>query len=124
VENSIGPWEHGPFTYVVEELPRTGDRYELMFTVEQEGLSLGSGIASLTRSAESIAVSRAPNGASDTDTELWIRTRLREEAKTRLEELLDHSADSLAPGTPVRLLDITSSDDDLIDKLVRSGRPG
>jgi hypothetical protein len=124
VKNTTGPSHYGPFTYLGKDVPQTGDRYEFKFTVEQDGRRLGSAIASLKRSAETRAASRAPNGASDMEVRAQLRAGLRKLAETELKELLDHRANSLKSGSRVRLLDISSSNDDLIDRLVRVTWPG
>jgi hypothetical protein len=123
VETTLGPSQHGPFTYLGEDIPQKGDRHEFEFTVEREGRRLGSAIAVLNRSAESRAASRAPNGASDRDVGAQLRAGLRKLAETELKELLDHRASSLESGSRVKLLHITSSDDHLIDRLVRAAWP-
>lgn len=119
MKGAVGWWGCGPFTIAMEESSPRGDYYEVVFTVEREGHSLGVASAKLNRSAETMAMSRAANGASDVQAE--VRERFVEIAKAGLEEeLLKGSiTDRLTPANPVGFLEITSSDDDLIDRVAR-----
>jgi hypothetical protein len=123
VKDAVGSWGCGPFTVAVEESSPRGDYYEVVFTVEREGHDLGAAAAKLNRSAETMATNRGPNGASNV--EAGVRAGFVEIAKACLEEELLNGdfTDRLTPAHPVGFLEITSSDDELIDRLAGIARP-
>jgi hypothetical protein len=111
--NTVQPWSYGPFRITWQELPPTGDSLKLLFEVDRNGLSLGSVIAELSRSA-----------ARTLGDQVELRARLLARTRARLEGFLDQGgADQLTPGKPIELPRIDSTDLDFIDGFVESNQP-